>query len=185
MKNRKKNPLSLWSFPYRPLHYITHPWKLIQSITQNVKNMYHRMKYGFAYVDVWNFLDWYPRVGAAALEYLALHNCGHPHDYTEEEWHEYLLYMSKRLTRCADSFDICFGEDRNEYKEDFEEMMKRTRRITKEKTGTVISHVEFTPEEQKLRDNYFRRCKEIEEADQKYREDTYRWIGEDLGRMWD
>lgn len=93
--------------------------------------------------------------------------------------------MSKRLTRCADSFDICFGEDRNEYKEDFEEMMKRTRRVTKEKTGIVISHVEFTPEEQELRDNYFRRCKEIEEADQKYREDTYRWIGEDLGRMWD
>lgn len=148
MKNRKKNPLSLWSFPYRPLHYITHPWKLMKDIILNVKNMYHRMTYGFAYVDVWNFLDWYPRVGAAALEYLALHNSGHPQDYTEKEWHEHLLYMSKRLTRCADSFDILFGTERNEYDEEFHNMMARHRMKKVLEDGSICyTHTDFTPEE--------------------------------------
>lgn len=94
--------------------------------------------------------------------------------------------MSKRLTRCADSFDILFGEERNEYKNDFDELIRRTRRIKKEANGdTILSHIEFTPEEEELKNNYFRRVDEIAKADQKYREDTFRWIGEDLARMWD
>ena len=183
---KKKNALSLWTFPYRRQYYVTHPWKLMKDIILNVKNMWHRARYGFAYVDVWNFLDWYPRVGAAALEYLALHNCGHPHDYTEEEWHEHLLYMSKRLTRCADSFDILCGKERNEYTNDFNELMRRTRCIKKEANGDIVlSHIEFTPEEEELKNNYFRRVDEIAKADQQYREDTFKWIGEDLPRLWD
>ena len=182
----KKNQLSLWTFPYTKRHYMFHPWKLMKDITQNVKNMWHRMKYGYAYIDVWNFLDWYPRVGAAALEYLARHNSGHPADYTEKEWREHLEYMSKRLTRCADSFDLTFGIERNEYDKDFHDMMARHRMKKVLGDGSICyTHTDFTPEEETLRDNYFRRCEEIAKADQEYREDTFRWIGEDLPKLWD
>ena len=56
---------------------------------------------------------------------------------------DYLLYMSQRLKRCADSQDIEFGEDRNEYASQFDTIMRNHRVRTEE--GTKIT--ELTPEE--------------------------------------
>ena len=94
--------------------------------------------------------------------------------------------MSKRLTRCADSFDILFGTERNEYDEEFHNMMARHRMKKVLENGSICyTHTDFTPEEETLLDNYFKRQEEISKADQEYIEQTYRWIGEDLGRLWD
>lgn len=103
-----------------------------------------------------------------------------------EEWREYLEYMANRLERCANSMDICFGEERNEYKEQFDEIMRETRLIKKDENGnTVISHTEFTPEEKEIRKKYWEREEEIRKADREYNIETYRWIGEDIDRFWD
>lgn len=185
----KKNPLSVWTFPYRKSYYLTHPWKWFKDLYWNIRNFWHRGRYGYAYIDVWNFCDWYPRVGAEALRYLARHNSGYPATKpwnTMKEWREYLEYMANRLERCANSQDILFGEERNEYKEQFDEIMRKTRLIKEDEKGnTVLSHTAFTPEEEEIRKKYWEREKEIHDADQAYIEETYKWLAEDLSHFWD
>ena len=184
----KKNPLSLWTFSYNKSYYLIHPWRWIRDIYWNIKNFWHRGKYGYAYVDVWNFCDWYPRVAAEALRYLALHNNGYPATRpwtTMEEWREYLNYLANRLQRCADSQDILFGEERNEYKEEFDKIMKKTRESIYTDDGSTIIPYEFTPEQEEIRKKYIKRAEEITEADQAYIVETFKWLAEDLRRIWD
>ena len=66
-----KNELSVWTFPYRKGYYLTHPWKWFNDLYWNIRNFWHRGRYGFAYVDAWNWFDWWPKAGAAALEHIA------------------------------------------------------------------------------------------------------------------
>ena len=54
-----------------------------------------------------------------------------------EEWREYLEYLANRLQRCADSQDILFGEDRNEYKDELNEIMKRREKRVENADGSV------------------------------------------------
>lgn len=104
----KKNDLSVWTFPYRKSYYLTHPWKWFKDIYWNVRNFWHRGRYGYAYVDVWNWYHWWPKAGAEALRYLAEHNSGYP-DYapweTMEKWKAYLLETADKLDWCIESCD--------------------------------------------------------------------------------
>lgn len=89
--------------------------------------------------------------------------------------------MSQRLKRCADSQDIEFEEDRNEYASQLDTIMRNHRVHTKE--GTKIT--KLTPEEEEIRKKYFEREKEIHDADVAYDIETFKWLAEDIRRMWD
>jgi hypothetical protein len=49
----KENKLSVWKFPYKKTYYLTHPWKWFYDLYWNFRNFWHRERYGFAYIDVW------------------------------------------------------------------------------------------------------------------------------------
>ena len=184
----KENKLSVWTFPYRKKYYLTHLWKWFNDLYWNIRNFWHRGRYGYAYVDVWNFCDWYPRVAAAALRYMRDHHTGYPGIKpweTPEAWSEYLDYLSKRLDRCADSHDICFGEERNEYKDELDEIMKNRLVITHNNDGTVTHSHTLTPEEEEIRKKYWEREHEIRNADRQYEIETFKWLAEDLNQFWD
>ena len=185
----RENKLSVWTFSYNKRYYLTHPWKWFKDLYWNIRNWIHRANKGFAYIDCWNFCTYYPRVAAEALRYLALHNNAYPGIKpweTMEKWREYLNYLANRLERCADSQDMCFGEDRNEYKDALDEIMERTRDWRHDENGNLIlSHKEFTPEEEEIRKKYWAREEEIRKADQEYNKETYKWLAEDLGHFWD
>ena len=185
---RKKNLLSVWTLACRPSYYLTHPHKFIHEVYWNFRNWIHRANYGYAYVDYYNFCEWYPRVGAAALRYLAKNTNGYPGIKpwaTMKEWRAYLEYMANRLDRCANSMDILFGEERNEYKDELEEIMKRREKRTEHEDGSVtVSHT-LTPEEEEIRKKYWDREAEIRGADNEYNKQTYKWLAEDLPYFWD
>lgn len=102
-----------------------------------------------------------------------------------EEWREYLEYLANRLQRCADSQDILFGEERNEYKEQLDEIIKRREKRVENADGSItVSHT-LTPEEEEIRKKYWEREAEIHNADSAYIRETYTWIGEDLPHFWD
>ena len=102
-----------------------------------------------------------------------------------EEWREYLEYMANRLERCTNSMDICFGEERNEYKEKLDEIIKLREKRTENADGSVtISHT-LTPEEEEIRKKYWAREEEIRNADVEYNKKTYEWLAEDLSNFWD
>ena len=127
-------------------------------------------------------------MGAEALRYLALHNKGYPGTKPWEsikDWREYLNYLADRLQRCADSQDILFGEERNEYKHELDEIMRATRKETHDDRGYVTISHELSPEQEEIRKKYWEREREIRDADQTYNEETYKWLAEDLGHFWD
>lgn len=180
---KKYNPLSLNTYPLRKRAYIIHPLRLVKTMYRNIRNFIYRGRYGYCPLDAWNFCEWFPRVGAEALHYLALHNEGYPAVEpwnTPKDWDDYLLYMSQRLKRCADSQDIEFGEDRNEYASQFDTIMRNHRVHTEE--GTKIT--KLTPEEDEIRKKYFEREKEIHDADVAYDIETFKWLAEDIRRIW-
>lgn len=166
----KKNELSVWIFSYRKKYYITHPWKLIHEFYWNFRNFWHRGRYGFAYVDVWSWCDWWPKVGAAALRHLAAHNNGYP-AYgpwdTPEKWHEYLMELATKLDTAAASTDFGFTDNENEYAEAF--------------------HKQFRNKENdnNLNKKYFQRGNEIAEKYDYWRGELFKEIGENLPRFWD
>lgn len=102
-----------------------------------------------------------------------------------KEWREYLEYLANRLERCANSMDIGFGEERNEYSKMMDEIMRHRREeIHNEDDSVTIKH-ELTPEEEDIRKRYWEREKEIRAADEAYNAETWRWLGEDLKNFWD
>lgn len=184
----KENKLSVWSFPYSKKYYITHPHKWFKDLYWNWRNFWHRGRYGYAYVDVWNFCDWYPRVAAEALRYLRDHSSSYPGVKpweTPKKWNEYLDYLANRLERCANSQDICFGAERNEYQKLLDEIMMKRRESIEHPDGSVTVSHNLTPEEEEIRKKYWDREKEIRDADQAYNIETYRWLAEDLPHLWD
>ena len=185
----KKNPLSVWTFSYRKSYYLTHPWKWFKDLYWNIRNFWHRGRYGYAYVDVWNFCDWYPRVAAEALRYMADHHSGYPgvKPYqTPELWENHLRLLADQLQRCADSQDICWGEERNEYSEAFHEAFRNlTYHEEKLDNGYIRTWHDETPEFLELRDKYFAREKELAETDKRYAEEVYKFLGANIRRYWD
>ena len=185
----KENKLSVWSFPYRTSHYLTHPWKWFKDLYWNIRNFWHRGRYGFAYVDVWNFCDWYPRAGAAALRYLAEHGNAFPGTEpwdTPERWNNFLIELARKLDRCADSMDICFTDEENEYSEAFHEAFTKLTRHEKEnEDGSVTTWHDETPEFNALRDKYFARERELSQKNEDFCEETFATVGQTLGHLWD
>ena len=102
-----------------------------------------------------------------------------------EEWREYLEYLANRLQRCADSQDILFGQERNEYQEELDNIMRETRKITHNADGSMTVSHPLSEEQEEIRKKYWEREKEIRNADQAYIEETYKWVAEDLPYFWD
>lgn len=185
----RKNPLSAFTFPYSKRYYLTHPWKWIHDLYWGIRNFWHRGRWGYAYVDVWNFCDWYPRVGAAALRYLSEHCCGYPGEGTEwdtpERWAEFLKYFAESLDKCADTNDICYIDDHNEYAERFHELAHQLWENGVNDAGQHYSRIAETPEYKELRDRYFARYKELDEEYNEFRINCYKEVGRLLPRLWD
>ena len=183
-----KNKLSVWTYPYRKSYYLTHPWKWWHDTYWNFRNFWHRGKYGFAYVDVWGWSEWWPRVGAAALKYMAEKGSGYPgHEpwETPEKWKDYLNKLSDLLNWSADSQDILYTEDLNEYSKEMDEIHKRASRRKENEDGTVTTWLDMSVKDKIIRDKYFAREKELQEEFDKNRAEIFKEIGNNLPRFWD
>lgn len=184
-----KNPLSVWTFPYRKSYYLTHPWKWFKDLYWNIRNFWHRGRYGYAYVDVWNFGEWYPRVAAGALRYLAEHASGYPGVEpweTPEKWERHLKELAIKLDKCADTLYFDSTDERNEYAKEFYDTHEHLIHHREElPNGCIRTWTDETPEYKELREKYWNRMKELAEEDTRFCREVYTFLGENLGRYWD
>lgn len=119
---------------------------------------------------------------------MADHHSGYPGVYpwtTSKAWEAYLRYLARRLDRCAESQNILFGQERNEYQEELDEIIKKRLVVTHNDDGSVTHSHTLTPEEEEIRKKYWEREKEICNADQAYIEETYAMLSKNLSRLWD
>ena len=184
---RKKNELSVFSFSYKKTYYLTHPWKWWNELYWNIRNFIHRGRYGFAYVDVWEWSSWWPKVGAAALRYLAENGCGYPGVDpwdTPEKWHTHLLEIADKLDWCDESQDILYSDNENEYKKAMDEIRERCHR-EEEKDSIFHTWLEMTDKDEEIRNKYFEREKELYEEYNNKRTEIFKEIGQNLPRYWD
>ena len=178
--------LSLWSFPYTLRYYLTRPWKWLHDFYWNLRNFYHRGRYGFAYVDVWNFCDWYPRVGAAALHYLASHNEGYSTTYNSiDEWRAHIHQLADQLEEVADCSAMTYTDDKNEYYQQFLDLMDAGTTTTKQENGKTVYGFIAPEGFEEVQRQYFEREKELTDGGHIRAIQTYIKLAEDLTSLWD
>lgn len=172
--NLKVEPISLCLFSYRKSYYLTHPWKFFKELWVGAKNAYHRMRYGYAYVDAWNMCDAWCLMGANMCIHLAQHGSAYPGTEpfeTPEKWRDHLYNLAAKLRKFA-NYEVA-AQDENEYWPEFEEkiLYKGSRNLT--------------AEEEELRAKYYAREKEIWDDLQRETEETFAFIGKHLYKYWD
>lgn len=177
---KKRNPLSLWRFPYRPQYYLTHPHRWIQELYWNIRNFIHRGRYGYAYADVWSWHNWFPTVGAEALRYLADHVHGYPNVApweTPEKWRQYLKDTAEKLDWCRMSCDIFpeHHETLNLYHKKMDEIME----------NYSDPFDACTNEYAEVRKKFWEREEELTAQDDEQRTVIFSEIGKNLPRFWD
>ena len=182
------NELRIWKYTYRKSYYLTHPWKFFKDTYWNFRNWWHRANYGFAYVDVWEWGSWWPRVGAEALRYMAKHGSGYPGAEpweTPEKWRNHLLNLADGLDWCANSLEWDTHEKLNEYYEAFKGIQERSRRERYTDTGDKYVWYEESPEDKELRKKYWEKENEIIAREDQERSEIFAEIGKNLGRYFD
>lgn len=158
----KVEKLSVYMFSYAKSYYLTHPWKWVKDVWLGVKNLWHRARYGYAYVDAWNMENAWCEMGANMMLHIAEHGWGYP-GYgefdTPEKWHKHLEEMARRLRDCAnmDWFD------KNEYWELYEKDLGN----------------------EELKQKWLQRQNELELERKKMVRETFEIIGENLDMYWD
>ncbi len=142
----KVEKIPVYMFSYRKSYYLTHPWKLVKDIWYGIKNLWHRARYGYAYVDAWNMSEAWCRMGANMMLHLAQYGQAYPGGGefdTPEKWHDHLLDMAQRLRDCADIDWWDKNEVWDEYEKDFEntelkyKWLKRQEELTNERDNLI------------------------------------------------
>ena len=165
----------LIDYPYPKRYYLTHPWKFFKDFWINFKNGWYRATKGYGYTDLWNIDNWLLTVLPAMLRELAeRHNAypGQPPFETSEKWEAWLIDMAERLEYLQEDDD----EKENEYAKAFYSEMDLRRRVTDNGNMLTITYTSNDEEFEQLRQNYFRRCREIVEKKRKLAKE----VGEEL-----
>ena len=87
-------PISLCVFSYRKSYYLTHPLCFVKELWIGAKNAWHRMRYGWAWGDVWNMDMYLGELVPSMLRELATGSWGTPYDVTGEEYKAYLMALA-------------------------------------------------------------------------------------------
>jgi len=91
-------PISLCVFSYRKSYYLTHPLCFVKELWIGAKNAWHRMRYGWAWVDLWNMDMYLCELVPSMLRELADRACGYPESEecpNMETYREYLREFAK------------------------------------------------------------------------------------------
>ena len=99
-------PISLCVFSYKKSYYLTHPFLFIKELWIGARNAWHRMRYGFAWIDLWNMDTYLGKLVPSMLRELAVRSCGTPYDIKEEEYKAYLTALA-RLFELTGIYEFC------------------------------------------------------------------------------
>ena len=98
--------IELYAFSYKKSYYLRHPLVFVREIKVLAQNAWHRMKYGFAWVDLWNMDTYLGKLVPSMLRELAERSCGTPADIEEEEYKAYLMALA-HLFELTGIYEFC------------------------------------------------------------------------------
>lgn len=180
-----KGTWSVWKLPFGKHYYLTHPWKWFHDIWQNITDAYRRCKYGWTYVDCWNWNTWFLQTTPAMLRHIAEHGCGYPGrgefagDDGFEKWHAWLREVADLL----ETGDEDWQDQHNEYYADYiKELETKWESTTTDENGYIHHKV---PEQTELDKKYFDRCKELAEQGDQNVKKALGMIATEFWAIWD
>ena len=98
--------IELYAFSYKKSYYLRHPLVFVREIKVLAQNAWHRMRYGFAWVDLWNMDTYLGKLVPSMLRELAERSCGTPADIEEEEYKAYLMALA-HLFELTGIYEFC------------------------------------------------------------------------------
>lgn len=167
----KKNPNSVFTFPYTARYYLTHPWKWFKQCGLNLRSAWLRCTKGWCPWDVWDWDYWFMTVVPQQFRYLAQHGMAYPGREpfeTPEKWHEWLNDMADLIETGKEEWQ----DEHNEYYEKYIEQLT-------DKLGNLAR------EHTELDDNYFARVKELSAQGDKNIRFALDQIAEHFYSLWD
>ena len=87
--------MPFYAFLYKKSYYLTHPWKFFRDLKVLWTNAWHRMKYGYAWVDLWNMDSYLGQLVPAMLKELAKRSSGYPASNECPDMETYREYLYK------------------------------------------------------------------------------------------
>lgn len=159
--------MNVWRFPHSARYYLTHPWKWFQQLWRNCRDTYRRARYGWTYVDVWNWDDWFLKNAVPMLRYLADNHCAYPGQGefdTSEKWEDWLRHMADLL----ESGDTEWQDAHNEYYKDY-----------------MSEPIDFNAPPSELFHKYAARAKELSDAGEANIIEAFAQIGKNFYALWD
>ena len=168
-----------WSWRY----YLRHPIKLIKEFFCNLYEAYRRIRYGWAYSDVWNLCDWFLVVMPQMLYALAADNAraypGNDEFDTYEKWRDWLLEQASKLEKCRED-----GIP-NEYEDAFLKVGDDRFISWLDESGNSTSKFrDPTPEEEEICHKFFERGKEIHEEQLRILHEVFEELGKNFYCLW-
>ena len=128
---------SCWNWCHSKRYYLTHPWQWFKDLKRNIKNTYMRARYGFCWIDVWNWDHWFLHTTPNMLRRMAEKGCaypGHPPFETPEKWHDWLNEMADLLETGTDEWQDAHNEH---YKKFNEQYLDRANELEKQGEANV------------------------------------------------
>ena len=114
-------PIPLSLFFYSTRHYLTHPWLFFKELWIGAKNAYHRARYGWCWVDLWNMDTYLDALIPNMLDELANRSCGWPSSPEWprfEDWTAELHTLATLWRLCGQVTDI-FVQEKEEFDKGF------------------------------------------------------------------
>lgn len=105
----KAKPMELYAFSFRKSYYVRHPLAFVREIKVLAQNAWHRMRYGFAWIDLWNMDTYLGKLVPSMLRELADRACGYPDSEGCPDMETYRAY----LREFAKLWDYANSEDDN------------------------------------------------------------------------
>lgn len=98
--------ISLYAFSFKKSYYLRHPLVFARELKTLVQNAWHRMRYGYAWVDLWNMDTYLGELVPSMLRELAERSCGTPYNVEEDEYKAYLMALAY-LFELTDVYEFC------------------------------------------------------------------------------
>jgi len=173
---------SVWTFPYSKRYYLTHPWKWFKELWRNCRDAYRRARYGYTYVDVWNWYSWFLKTTIPMFRYLADKGCAYPCDDdfdTPEKWEEWLRHMADLLESGSEEWQEAHNEYHDEY---MSHIMDDWKPPIKDENGNLVY---TTQEPSDLDKKYWARAKELHTQGHENVKEAFAQIAKNFYALWD
>jgi len=178
--------LNVFKWSFRPRYYLTHPWKWIKELFNNIRAAWMRATKGYCYSDCWNFNSYFCAVVPLILRHMADYGMGYPGGEpfdTKEKWETWLHEMANKIERL--DYDD-WMEDLNEYSKDYEKTFEDDFYKEKHPNGPFITTTyDSSLSKEEIRKKYYERCVEIHKIRPQVLEDFGKSFFKFFDCLWD